>query len=93
MLIWLIEIYAGFGMETRKWEVHGSYEQDALDNLIDYLMEDDNNSHLFDFNEEMEDDMVLTGGNCSDRLITYGMFNIKPLKDIEDDDDILVKQV
>lgn len=93
MLVWLVEIYAGFGMETRKWEVQGSHEHDVIDTLIDYLMEDDNNNHLFDFNNEFEDDMVLIGGNCSDRLITYGIFNITPLKNIKDDDDTLVKQV
>lgn len=93
MLVWLVEIYAGFGMETRKWEVQGSYENDVIDNLIDYLMENADNDHLFDFECEYDDDMIIIGGNCSDRLITYGMIEITPLKEIEDDSDAIVQEV
>lgn len=92
-MIFTIEIYAGFGMSCYKWEVIGENECEALDTLIDTLRESEENNHLFDDKHEHNDDEILIGGNCSDRLITYGMFAIKPFKDIEDENTPSVRLV
>lgn len=85
MLLFKVEIYTGFGVETYKWLVVANYEHEAIDVLIDWLMENEENNHLFDSEEQLDDDMVLIGGNCSDRLITYGMFNFEVVGQADDD--------